>query len=80
MERRPSRSFVHGSTHHQKRERVERLAATLGPFALGVGLLFWRAPEAVQVERRLAADHCVPTKGPTQVVVEMLDRGSQSAS
>ena len=51
-----ARSFVHGSTHHFRKERgSKRLAqGALGPWALGVGLLSPRAPETVQVERRMA--------------------------
>ncbi len=51
-----ARSFMHGSTHHFRKERgSKRLArGALGPFALGDGSFSPRAPGAVQVERRLA--------------------------
>ena len=51
-----ARSFVHGSAHHFRKERGSKLLArgALGPFALGVGSFSPRAPETMQVERRLA--------------------------
>jgi len=60
-----ARSFVHGSTHHCWREKGSKLLArgALGPFALGVGSFSPRAPETVQMERRMAwRIWCVPNQ------------------
>ena len=50
-----ARSFMHGSPITAE-ERGSKLLArgALGPFALGVGSFSPRAPETVQVERRMA--------------------------
>ena len=41
-----------------------------------VGSLSPMTPETMQAERQLAGDHCVPTKGPTQVMVETVGAGT----
>ena len=50
-----ARSFMHGSPITAE-ERGSKLLArgALGPFALGVGSFSPRAPETVQMERRMA--------------------------
>ena len=86
MERRPSslaRSFVHGSTHHFRKERgAKRLAqGVLGPWALAVGLLSPRAPETVQVERRLVWRTIVcPPKDQPRSLLRLLEQGPESQS
>ena len=78
-----ARSFVHGSTHHFRKERgSKRLAqGALGPWALGVGLLSPRAPETVQVERRLAwRTIACPPKDQPRSLLRLLEQGPESQS
>ena len=78
-----ARSFVHGSTHHCLREKGSKLLArgALGPFALGVGSFSPRAPETVQVERRMAwrTSACLPKDQPRSFL-RLLEQGPESQS
>ena len=78
-----ARSFVHGSTHHFSKERGAKLLArgALGPCALGVGSFSPRAPETVQVERRMAwrTSACLPKDQPRSFL-RLLEQGPESQS
>ena len=74
---------MHGSTHHDKRERGSKLLArgALGPFALEDGSFSPRAPAAVQAERRMAwrTSACLPKDQPRSFM-RLLEQGPESQS
>ena len=77
------RSFVHGSTHHFRNERGAKHLArgALGPWARGVGSLSPRAPETMQVERRLAwRTIACPPKDQPRSWLRLLEQGPESQS
>ena len=73
--------MVQPITSEKREGRSVWLMATLGPFALGVGLLSPRAPEAVQVERRLAwRTIACPPKDQPRSWLRLLEQGPESQS
>ena len=79
-----TRSFVHRSTHHFSEEKKgsKRLArGALGPWARGIGSFSPRAPETVQVERRLAwRTIACPPKDQPRSLLRLLEQGPESQS